>query len=254
MTGTLPSSTPPSAGRFHINPRAARRAVPWWDRIAYIQRRLIEELRVAIRDLNLKHEALLDFGCADQPYRAEIPASVRYDGADLPGNPQASVTLNPDGTLPVPDASYDVVLSTQVLEHVDDPRSYLAECHRVLRPGGRLLLSTHGHMIYHPDPDDFWRWTGPGLRREVERAGLTVATLTGVVGLSAIGVQFFQDGLYPRIPGRLRPWFTRITQWLIAFLDRRESVRSKELNAHVYIVTAFKAAAPVAARKDPTSS
>lgn len=244
MIGTPTKPDTPQSGRFHVNPRAARRAVPWWDRIAYIQHQLIESLRVAIRSLNLSKEAVLDFGCADQPYRSEIPASVQYDGADLPGNPDATIVLNPDGTLPVPDASYDVVLSTQVLEHVDDPRTYLAECHRVLRPGGRLLLSTHGHMIYHPDPVDFWRWTGPGLRREVERAGLTVSTLTGVVGLSAIGVQFFQDGLYPRIPRRLWPWFTRITQWLIAFLDRRESASSKELNAHVYIVIACKAAAP----------
>ena len=55
--------------------------------------------------------------------------------------------------------SFDAVLSTQVLEHVADPGALPAERFRVLRPGGRLLLSTHGIFVYHPDPDDYWRWT-----------------------------------------------------------------------------------------------
>src|SRR4051812_8914731 len=43
--------------------------------------------------------------------------------------------------IPVPDASYDVVLCTEVLEHVPDPVAAIREMSRVLRPGGRLLLS-----------------------------------------------------------------------------------------------------------------
>jgi SAM-dependent methyltransferase len=67
-----------------------------------------------------------------------------------------------------------VVLSTQQLEHVSDPASVLAEAHRVLRSSGRLLLSTHGVWVHHPDPLDLWRWTEEGLCTLIERAGFRV--------------------------------------------------------------------------------
>jgi SAM-dependent methyltransferase len=69
-----------------------------------------------------------------------------------------------------------------VLEHVWDLKTYLGEARRVLKPGGALLLSTHGSWLYHPHPGDYRRWTAEGLRREVEGRGfrqLRVAPLVG---------------------------------------------------------------------------
>src|SRR5438105_2607254 len=134
--------------------RAVRRS----NRLAYIMRELPARLEVLSEDLNCPPTGrVLDYGCADVPYRRFFPASVEYLAADLPGNPQATVTINADGTLPLDDECIDAVLSTQVLEHAFDPGLYLAESTRVLRPAGRILLSTHGFMVYHPDPVDFWR-------------------------------------------------------------------------------------------------
>ena len=44
-----------------------------------------------------------------------------------------------------------------------------ASSRRVTRPGGRVLLSTHGAMVYHPNPVDLWRWTRAGLERLFRR-------------------------------------------------------------------------------------
>ena len=96
------------------------------------------------------------------------------------------------------------MLSTQVLEHVSDPRLYLAEAFRVLRPGGRMLLSTHGTFSYHPDPVDYWRWTCAGLRRIVVAEGFEVERFEGIVGMGATGLQLFQESIYYRHPA-LRP-------------------------------------------------
>ena len=115
--------------------------------------------------------------------------------------------IGADGTVAVADASVDVVLSTQVLEHVTDPAVYLAECVRVLRPGGRLLLTTHGTMFYHPDPVDYWRWTCDGLRKAVTDAGLEVTRFEGVVGMAATGLQLVQEAFYYRLPRRLAHLF-----------------------------------------------
>src|SRR4051794_6128788 len=137
-------SAPPEAERARF--QAARppevRTARAWHRLAYIVRTLPAVLERLAPDLRVAADSrVLDYGCADVPYRRFFPAGVDYVTADLPGNPQASVEIRTGGSVPCADESFDAVLSTQVLEHVDDPGLYLSECHRVLRPGGRLLLS-----------------------------------------------------------------------------------------------------------------
>ena len=55
-----------------------------------------------------------------------------------------------DGTaLPFRTASFDVVFSHAVIEHVDDPLAYLGEIHRVVRPDGRVFLQTAPYLSPH---------------------------------------------------------------------------------------------------------
>ena len=192
-----------NSARFHVNrPRDLRNSRPW-HRLSYVIDALPAGLAALFQDLRIPAGGtVLDFGCADQPYRHLLPADDGYVGADLPGNPVAEIEIQPDGTLPLSANSFDAVLSTQVLEHVSDPAIYLAETFRVLRPGGRVLLSTHGIMVFHPDPVDYWRWTGAGLRRAVEPAGFEVERFEGIVGLAPVGFQLIQDAFYWRLPGR----------------------------------------------------
>jgi len=113
---------------------------------------------------------VLDVGCGVKPYRPFFTDAAEYVGIDLPGNPHADLIGSAD-RLPVEDAAFDVVLCLQVLEHVDDPEAVVRELRRATRPGGRLLLSTHGVQRYHPAPVDHWRWTHTGLERMLDRAG-----------------------------------------------------------------------------------
>src|SRR5262249_30323997 len=120
-------------------------------------------------------DMVVDFGCGNKPYQDLFKKKFRqYFGADLRGNVDAEIVIGCGGELPIADASVDCVLSTQVLEHVEDPRFYLAEAYRVLKPNGSLILSTHGTWPFHPDPTDFWRWTVDGLRREITTAGFDI--------------------------------------------------------------------------------
>jgi SAM-dependent methyltransferase len=204
-------------------------------------RKLTDGLRSMAGDLALPPAGrVLDYGCAEQPYRYFFAPDVEYVGADLPGNPDAALTLNPDGTVPAADASFDAILSTQVLEHVADPGLYLSECHRLLRPGGRLLLSTHGIFMYHPDPVDLWRWTGAGLRQAVEQAGFTVIRFEGIIGLAATGLQLLQDAISFRLSPRRVPWLALVMQRLVAFADRFETLESLGHNAQVFALIAVR--------------
>lgn len=214
---------------------------PPWHRLAHIVRELPRAIKRLVDELELARSArVLDYGCADLPYR-HLFGDVDYVAADLPGNPKAEIEISSDGRLDVlNDEGFDVVLSTQVLEHVSDPRVYLNECYRLLRPGGRLLLSTHGLMVYHPDPDDYWRWTCAGLREQVNRAGFEVTRFEGVMGLAATGFQLLQDAWYYRLPRPLRPLLALILQSAAALGDRTTPAASRELNSMVFALVAQK--------------
>lgn len=136
---------------------------------------LLADLRDALADVLAGAVGdWLDYGAGTAPYR-ELLGEARLVTADLKGarsNP-VDYALEADGRLPAPDSSFDGVLSTQVLEHVQDPAVYLRECRRVLKKTGTLVLSTHGTWGDHGSVD-LWRWTAAGLVAEVERAGFVV--------------------------------------------------------------------------------
>jgi len=112
------------------------------------------------------------------------------------------VLLEPGRPADLPGESADGVVSFQVLEHVWDLDWYLGECHRVLKPGGWLLLSTHGTWLYHAHPTDFRRWTRDGLVGELLERHFQVESVEGVVGplawttqIRLLGIRHFLEPL-----------------------------------------------------------
>ena len=93
----------------------------------------------------------LDLGCGDGRLSAELKAR-QLTAADVSAValerargrlPEARlVELEPDAPLPLADNSFDLVLSSETIEHVRDVQHFLSEVRRVLRPGGELALTT----------------------------------------------------------------------------------------------------------------
>jgi SAM-dependent methyltransferase len=120
--------------------------------------------------------ALFDYGSGGAPYRSLFTGITEYVRADITPGPQVDRILPANGLTEEPAARYDAVLSTQVLEHVADPAAYLKECERILKPGGQLLVTTHGMFEEHGCPYDFHRWTARGLELAVAAAGFEVVS------------------------------------------------------------------------------
>lgn len=221
--------------------RAGIRRPHWGHYMRHITIALPQAIARLIKKMGLQPGAqVLDFGCADQPYRELLPNDTQYIGADLRGNLLAAVEIGEDGRIQLDDASVDAVLSTQVLEHVGDPTLYLTESLRVLKPGGQLLLSTHGMMVLHRDPVDYWRWTSDGLRHALEQAGFEVIHFEGIMGLGATGVQFFQDATVLKLPHFLQRLYFAMMQALVALADHLDNDQTKALNALVFAAIARK--------------
>ncbi len=118
---------------------------------------------------------VLDAGAGEAAYR-ELFRHCRYVATDLGvgdatwnyGNLDSLSELT---RLPFRSGAFDVVLCTQVLEHVERPVECVLEIHRVLKPGGSLFLTAPMAQAEHQAPHDFFRYTSFGLRSVIGGAG-----------------------------------------------------------------------------------
>jgi SAM-dependent methyltransferase len=107
--------------------------------------------------------AVLDIGGRIQPYRPLLGDGMReYVAVDLRQTPLVNVIARGE-QLPLGEGRFDLAICTQVLEYVAQPSALIAEVHRVLKPGGRFLLSAPS--AYPMDAEEeCWRFLPSGLR------------------------------------------------------------------------------------------
>lgn len=125
---------------------------------------------------------VLDLGCGTAPYRDDILAVAEaYIGVDWPrslhGSDHVDLFASLAEPLPFRDGCADTVTCFQVLEHLPEPGAFLAECHRVLRPGGVLLITVPFMWHLHEAPYDYFRYTRHGLEYLLARSGFAEVTI-----------------------------------------------------------------------------
>jgi SAM-dependent methyltransferase len=190
----------------------------------------------------------LDIGAQNGPYAAHFPRRVALDvergiGVQVIGDAQA---------LGIRDASFDVVLCTEVLEHLPEPQRAIDEMFRVLVPGGQLLLTTRFLFPIHDAPNDYFRFTKYGLRHLLRRFEIvelqeeTDAVGTIAVLLQRLGMQAQTlhrtplRGIWLLAAQTVRPFSFLITQ---EYGDSRRLRREHGIMASGYHVACRKPAA-----------
>ena len=226
---------------------SARRSPAWWNHQRHVLVGLRRAIETLLRDsIHLKPgEHVVDLGCGERPYEPLfLDRGALYIACDLEGD--GVVPLVPGKLTPLKDGSADGVASFQVLEHVWDLDWYLKEAHRLLKPGGWLLLSTHGAWLYHPHPTDYRRWTRDGLVKELETRGFEVQAVSAVVGPLAWTTQFRLLGIREallKVPllGRGASFLVAIVMNLrMAVEDRMTPAAIREVNASLYVTLSRK--------------
>lgn len=154
-------------------------------------RRLSEDIRSLIRASGVADGRVLDLGSATSPYRSWLEATgCRVETLDIDAASGADHVGTGDAT-GLPSDSMDLVICTQVLEHVPDPRLVLREIRRILKPGGRLIASAPHVWFYHPHPSDYWRFTQEGVVQLCREADLDLIELRAQGGSALTLVQSF---------------------------------------------------------------
>ena len=107
-----------------------------------------------------KINKLLDVGCGGKPYKKYIGSKCSWIGLDLEENEVADIKVQRnDQKWPLDSSQFDYVLCTEVLEHCLFPEEVINEITRVLKPSGRLFLTTPFMYPVHGAPSDYRRFT-----------------------------------------------------------------------------------------------
>jgi 2-polyprenyl-3-methyl-5-hydroxy-6-metoxy-1,4-benzoquinol methylase len=167
-----------------------------------------------------KQGRLLDVGCGNGQTLCSM-AALGWQSEGIDTDPVAVQVANAKGltvrqgtlqSLQFTTGSFDSVVMNHVIEHVHDPLSLMKECHRILKPGGRLIVVTPnirswGHRVYK----QYWRGLEPPRHLQIfSRSSL--ATLSTVAGFRSSDCR-------------------AVTRWACAILLASQSLRRKEAKA-----------------------
>jgi SAM-dependent methyltransferase len=188
------------AGPEDALPLTGERTVPglveenyWFRRHEVVYQRLAD--RCAGRDV-------LEAGCGEG-YGADLIAGVAravigldYDDATVAhvraSYPRVDMRHGNLAELPLPDSAVDVVVNFQVIEHLWDQPQFVAECLRVLRPSGLLMMSTPNRVTFSPgrdtpiNPFHTRELNAAELTELLESAGFALESMQGVFHASRL--------------------------------------------------------------------
>ena len=133
----------------------------------YLLRKQIEGVAHYIRG------RVLDIGAGERNRYADLFKASEYVTMDVHSGSNVQIVGSIEA-VPAEAESFDSIVCTQVLEHVPHPVQAIKELHRVLKPGGHVLVTVPQVAELHEEPNDFFRYTPFGLEKLFGETGFHV--------------------------------------------------------------------------------
>jgi len=184
---------------------------------------------------------LLDVGCGKKPYQYIFQSKVTsYIGIDK----EFGDVLGSALCLPFLDNSFNTVLSTQVIEHVEEPFQMMSEIHRVLKKDGFLILTAPLFWCLHEIPNDYYRFTSYSLYYLAKKTGFKIIYIkergNWLITIGQFISTFLESTLNRTIlkyPKKLFQAFVQFTFYKLSKIKRFQKNRTAPLG---YVIVAQK--------------
>jgi ubiquinone/menaquinone biosynthesis C-methylase UbiE len=167
---------------------------------------------------------LLDLGCGSRPYAGLYRERFSYCIAGDFDVRTSNLDVRLDAqSLPFTDESFDLILFSEVVEHLGDSRKALAEVGRVLKPGGITLITWPFNYMLHELPHDYVRYSEYGMAKLLAEVGLEIETIARRGSAFALGFvicQFLLENVFEAVVrspviGQLFKPIRRALLWLL---------------------------------------
>jgi SAM-dependent methyltransferase len=191
---------------------------------------------------------MIDIGCGQKPYKELARPYVDFHtGLDHLESYHDKSNVDLIGTayaIPAETKSFNTVLCTDVLEHLEEPWIALSEAFRVLKQNGYAIYTVPFFWHLHEEPRDFFRFTKFGLRYLFEKSGFEIVEITPLTGFVATFAQELVYFLYKFRRGR----FVNPLWWIIPLLGHfiqligylANKIEKTEIFSCEYIIVAKK--------------
>lgn len=144
---------------------------------------------------------LLDLGCGHIPlynmYKDQVVDNICVDwGNTLHKNPYLDYEIDLNSEIPLESNSFDTILITDVLEHIEKPALLISEMARLLKPNGKIILTVPFFYWLHEQPYDYFRYTEFALKIFCQQNNLTILSLEPYGGAPEIILDIIAKHIY----------------------------------------------------------
>ena len=202
---------------------------------------------------------MIDIGCGEKPYLDMASKYVdEHIGLDHQDSMHDTSNVNIIGSayeIPSANNTYDTILCTDVLEHLEKPDYAIREAFRVLKPGGYGIYSVPLFWHLHEEPRDFYRFTKYGLEHLFTNCNFEVIE---IIALSGFWVTFGQELSY-YLWGFTRKWkglfkpiiypVVYIIQWVVYLLNKIDNSKKYTMEYIAVIRKPIQVLAPISGEK-----
>lgn len=175
---------------------------------------------------------MLDIGAGETDRYAKFFSFTERVTTDVKAGPNVDVVASADA-LPFPDASFDSIVCTQVLEHVSNPWNVVAEMNRILKKGSYVLATVPQTAPLHEEPHDYYRYTRFGIMHLFEANGFDVVHTEQEGGIATMLAQIRIRYCIDRYALYTRPFLGRVSSRLFkwySFFAIRQDERRRDPN------------------------
>jgi SAM-dependent methyltransferase len=176
---------------------------------------------------NIRGE-VLDYGCGTAPYlekyRSQVTGVTFSDIVCRIDEDLEFIFSDGNSNLPFGDEIFDTILCSEVLEHLSNPSALFSEFERILKPGGRIILSTPFMYPLHETPKDFFRFSPYAIEDYCKVNGVQLVKTLQVGNLTHFIFDLVDKGFRSMPLFRNRNTFCLFSKVLLTFTKKRSSI------------------------------